>query len=212
MSKKNGFGKIDSNPRKEKAKTQKLYLILAHPHDDKLIRKYDIMGSTSNVYTVNISNVPTCTCPDFTVRHNKKCKHIWFVLIRILQATTQLQEIDQYNDVQLKKMFINIASKVEAQFQAGDAVVNKYNKYKQLKINGDGKVTPTKIDDEDNCPVCLCNLLDDEETLIYCQYYCGHSVHKDCFEVYSKKQASKKCLYCLHDWEKSVDSQYINLA
>ncbi|RYQ85296.1 hypothetical protein Ahy_B10g104817 isoform B [Arachis hypogaea] len=39
-----------------------------------------VFGATGNVYTVNLSSTPSCTCPDRTT----PCKHILFVLIRVL--------------------------------------------------------------------------------------------------------------------------------
>ncbi|KAL2346948.1 hypothetical protein Fmac_000948 [Flemingia macrophylla] len=39
-----------------------------------------IFGATGNVYTVALSSTPSCTCPDRTT----PCKHILFVLIRVL--------------------------------------------------------------------------------------------------------------------------------
>lgn len=68
---------------------------LAQPVADRIIRAlrhrirllhrpnagtFHVLGATCNVYTVTLMATPTCTCPD----RKKPCKHILFVLIRVL--------------------------------------------------------------------------------------------------------------------------------
>lgn len=43
-----------------------------------------ILGVSGNVYTVTISKVPRCTCPD-AQKDGMICKHVFFVLLRVLQ-------------------------------------------------------------------------------------------------------------------------------
>ena len=73
--------------RIERCFTDNLYLVESIPQNSKEEKKriYLIMGSTGNVYSVVITNKPTCTCPDFRQR-KKRCKHIYFVLIRIMKV------------------------------------------------------------------------------------------------------------------------------
>ncbi|CAH2073024.1 unnamed protein product [Thlaspi arvense] len=69
--------------------------LLAQPVADRIIRAlrhrirllhrpnaatFHVLGATCNVYTVTLTATPTCTCPD----RRKPCKHILFVLIRVL--------------------------------------------------------------------------------------------------------------------------------
>ncbi|CAN0907216.1 Mitogen-activated protein kinase kinase kinase 1 [Linum grandiflorum] len=53
-------------------------------HDLRLLHRSEssffVLGATGNVYTVSLTSVPSCTCPDRT----SPCKHIFFVLIRVL--------------------------------------------------------------------------------------------------------------------------------
>ncbi|KAG2300565.1 hypothetical protein Bca4012_012296 [Brassica carinata] len=50
--------------------------LLSRPND----ATFHVLGATCNVYTVTLAATPTCTCPD----RKKPCKHILFVLIRVL--------------------------------------------------------------------------------------------------------------------------------
>jgi uncharacterized Zn finger protein len=42
-----------------------------------------VLGATRNVYTVTVGRVPSCTCPD--AAKGNLCKHILFVLMRVLK-------------------------------------------------------------------------------------------------------------------------------
>jgi len=39
--------------------------------------KFDLAGSTGNVYQVTVSKIPDCTCPDS--KKGNQCKHIIYV-------------------------------------------------------------------------------------------------------------------------------------
>ncbi len=47
-----------------------------------LSEDFKVLGSTGNVYTVRIAQLPTCDCPDGTKGNH--CKHILFVFTRVL--------------------------------------------------------------------------------------------------------------------------------
>lgn len=49
--------------------------------------EFEIAGSTGNVYNVTIAQQPTCTCPH--AEQGKQCKHVVFVLARVLRAKPQ---------------------------------------------------------------------------------------------------------------------------
>ena len=48
-------------------------------------RRYIVLGSTGNVYTVCIGELVSCTCPDAEKGH--VCKHQLFVFLRVLRVT-----------------------------------------------------------------------------------------------------------------------------
>merc|ERR1712151_692915 len=43
-----------------------------------------VLGSTGNVYEVEIGPSPCCDCPDF-LRRQSPCKHVLFVYLRVLR-------------------------------------------------------------------------------------------------------------------------------
>ncbi|CAI5946304.1 unnamed protein product [Closterium sp. NIES-64] len=45
---------------------------------------FHVLGATGNVYTVTISQQPSCTCPDYG--NGNLCKHVLFVLLRVLHV------------------------------------------------------------------------------------------------------------------------------
>jgi hypothetical protein len=53
-------------------------------------QKFDIAGSTGNIYNVTIGRNPNCDCMDARFR-GQKCKHINYALIVILKAPVYLQ-------------------------------------------------------------------------------------------------------------------------
>ena len=70
--------------RIDRAGQQRLYLIgnEDQSRENYLAQKFDVLGSTGNVYSVCIAQVPTCTCPDFA-KGNIICKHVLFVYLKV---------------------------------------------------------------------------------------------------------------------------------
>ena len=61
---------------------QRFFLIDREKQEGALSEKFLVLGSTGNVYTVMIKHVLSCDCPD--ALKGNHCKHILFVLIRVL--------------------------------------------------------------------------------------------------------------------------------
>lgn len=197
--------------RKNRGLTQKIYLIMTHTYNnDVLERSYDVMGTTNNVYNVIVKSQPACTCPDYMNRQ-RRCKHIYFVLSRIMKVQQDKVDKVEYSDSDLKYMFEHIPYITE------NLRVNALTaeKYKQLKMNNNGEVSMRKIDDEDECPICLDLFYMNTDDITFCRYSCGNVIHKTCFDRYTTKQTKDciKCVYCRQPWFKhnSVSSQYINI-
>lgn len=204
-----------TNERKNRGQQQRIYLVLTHAFDDKILeRQYDVMGTTGNVYSVRIEKTPTCTCPDYQTRHNR-CKHIYFVLSRIMKVKSDQEDIKEYTDADLIDMFSNVPQITET-LKVGIDKMIKYNNLKNRTINGE--VPMKKLHEDDICPICLGDIYDCNEPLIFCRYSCGTPLHEDCFVRYTSHQknqsydAIKKCLFCLKPWEKDKnEGQYVNL-
>lgn len=186
--------------RKARGLNQKLFLIESIDND-VMKRQYVIMGSTGNVYTVSITNTPSCTCPDHQQRKNI-CKHIYFVMLKIMRVPDG-KEKNNYTDEELMDMFKNIPATTTTLY-VDDKTRQKYNKEKNKVIG-----TSQKDKDEDVCPVCLDDIGNGEE-LDYCKYSCGKNIHSECFKMWTK-QNKQVCVFCRGDWNVDNDG-YINLS
>src|SRR3989337_1997485 len=111
--------------RKQRAKTQNLFLI--ETKDIENSKEYTVMGSTGNVYKVIISNKPTCTCPDYKLR-KRRCKHIYFILIRVMKVKEDEEETSVFSSEALELMFKNIP-KITENLIVNKNIKDKYNKY-----------------------------------------------------------------------------------
>lgn len=191
--------------RKKRGKSQRIFLILTHESDKDYERKYEVMGTTGNAYTVTVNARPSCTCPDHTTR-NRRCKHIFFVLTRIMKVREDQEDIEKYTEDDLEEMFENIPNITENL----KVNVTQLNRYRTLQKNKNGEVDRKEIDDDEMCPICLGDMLDCDEELSYCRYYCGTNIHKECFDMYNSKQYSIKCLFCHNNWIEEKKN-YINL-
>ena len=188
--------------RKDRGLAQKLFLIETVPVENPYTRKYVVMGSTGNVYKVEIKKVPSCTCPDHATRH-KRCKHIYFVLMRIMNVIKPFDDKPEYTNDDLDIMFSNIPS--ITQILCVDDNIKK--KYQNEKTTVETGVAQKSTDDL--CPICLDDL-ENGDVLEHCKYSCGKPIHKVCFEMWSK-QSGANCVYCRKAWLKEGGDKYINL-
>jgi len=194
--------------RKNRGKEQRIFLVMAHDFvENSLERNYDVMGTTGNVYTICICQFPTCTCPDFKSR-NKRCKHIYFVLSRIMKVSEDREDVKNYTNEELTDMFNKIPD-ILNNLKVDSHLVNMYLK---IKKKPNGEIEQQDITAEMICPICLENLTETNEPMVYCKYSCGIPIHELCFEMFNKKKADVKCLLCQKDWNKPTDNRYIKLS
>ena len=90
------------NDRKIKGSSQNIFLIETIMPESEKEKKFDVMGSTGNVYTVTIKDIPECTCPDFRLR-NKRCKHIYFILIKVMKTHNEDEDIYEEDDLKIER-------------------------------------------------------------------------------------------------------------
>jgi len=203
---------MNINSRKQRGLTQKLFLIETLPIIDNniLIREYSVMGLTGNVYKVSIKNVCECTCPDFQVRH-QKCKHIYFILMRVMQIATTHSDTHQFTDDDLKLMFTMIPPITDT--LCIDPITRK--KYDVHRISHSGIASDKSLavmkGKDDLCPVCLDDIVNGEE-FDYCKTSCGRCIHTQCFKMWSM-QNGKFCVFCRGAWaNNNTDTlNYVNL-
>jgi len=195
----------EPNERKQRGLSQKIFMI-EYRKNSEFDMEFDVMGTTKNAYTVKINKTPTCSCPDHTTRH-RRCKHIFFVMRRIMKIDEDIEETEKFTNSQLKTMIKNMPN-VIGDLVVTDAIKNKYGSMKNKKING--VVDMRELDDV--CCICFDDL-DNGDEIDYCKYNCGKPIHKECFEMYCAMK-QQKCLICGNQWinEISEDNSYINLS
>jgi hypothetical protein len=187
------------------AVTQKLYFI-EEKSVDECSREYKIMGSTGNIYTVTISEALTCTCPDYKLR-KVQCKHIYFVLVRVLKVKSQFINLKKMSKVDLMVLF---ASKLNLD---GSIVISadKKEKYdKAISANTTASNETDRKKNDDICPICLDDILDLKDAY-YCKQSCGKNVHIECFNMWAKSKGTI-CVFCRVLWsDEKTNCKYINL-
>ncbi|KAG7004661.1 3'-5' exonuclease [Physcia stellaris] len=145
----------------------------------------DMAGSTGNIYRITICQEPRCTCPDNKKGH--QCKHIVYVLHKVLKAPENLQYQLALLSSELREIFAS-APTVSSQPSTDSASNRK-------EVTGD-------------CPICFTEFEPDTEDIVWCKAACGNNIHKGCFEQWAKSQKGKevRCVYCRTPWQGDPES------
>lgn len=152
------------------------------------MEEVDLAGSTGNIYTVRITHVPECTCPDFRINRNPQCKHILYVLLKVLKAPEPLHYQAAFLTSELDEMFDHAGPLPTETVHAEDK---------------DGKRKPI----EGDCPICCEELSQETEAIVWCQAACGNNLHKTCFDQWAATKGHDQvtCPYCRTQWQNEVD-------
>jgi hypothetical protein len=177
------MNKLYDEERINRAKTQRIYLINRDINDD--FAMFEVMGTTGNIYFVELDGNPTCTCPDFTQRSNR-CKHILFMLVKLFNVPNPYQ--NKFTVKEIKK-YIKKYKEILMQF----TVDYDYDDISKL----DPDIGPKCVDD--NCVVCM-DPLSNGEKYIYCKKFCGRCLHVDCYTHLIMKNPALKCPYCMQEF------------
>ncbi|OBT74884.1 hypothetical protein VF21_06749 [Pseudogymnoascus sp. 05NY08] len=152
------------------------------------VEKFDMAGSTGNIYEVTIDKKPKCTCMDATIRGNQ-CKHIIYVLVNVLKAPEHLQYQQALLSTELKEIFEH--APVTPQSSNGSEDTSHPGKRKPI---------------EGDCPVCVIEFKPSDE-ILWCKAACGNNIHKTCFDQWAKsKPGPVKCVYCRTVWKEDDDA------
>ena len=197
--------------RKQRGKTQKIYLIECTPVS-KYVKKYAVCGTSMNIYKVTIQKNPICTCPDHQTRH-RRCKHIYFILLRVMKVKPKMEDVKEYTKKNLTSMFQNIPL-ITNNLIVQNNIINKYNRYKKAgKLSNSDDADKYKVKDmrdQEMCPICL-DPIDNGEKVDYCKYSCGNPIHVTCFTMWTQR-FPKNCVYCKANWDKDKNElKYVNL-
>ncbi|KAH7407709.1 putative RING finger domain protein [Cadophora sp. MPI-SDFR-AT-0126] len=154
--------------------------------------KFDIAGSTGNIYQVTICKVPRCTCPD--AAKGNQCKHIIYVMVNVLKAREDLA----YQLALLSKELVEIFANAPMTPQSSDGPPS-------TATDTGGSRKPV----EGDCPVCVMEFdeSDKSEEILWCKGACGNNIHRHCFEQWARsKPGPVKCVYCRTPWKGDEDS------
>jgi hypothetical protein len=178
--------------RISRAKTQRMYLIkrgdIQHGQEGATCSscQFVVLGSTGNVYTVAIQNVPNCTCPDHA--RGNLCKHILFVLLKVMSIDSQSPLIFQaaWLESELRDMFAQFEARLRhlsgasaSAIMANATVRKAFAKMEQghdlEEIVKDTKVARKAVE-EDDCPICF-DAMSSSEATTFCRARCGKCDH-----------------------------------
>eukprot|EP00603_Paraphysomonas_imperforata_P011960 CAMPEP_0114458774 /NCGR_PEP_ID=MMETSP0104-20121206/4858_1 /TAXON_ID=37642 ORGANISM="Paraphysomonas imperforata, Strain PA2" /NCGR_SAMPLE_ID=MMETSP0104 /ASSEMBLY_ACC=CAM_ASM_000202 /LENGTH=230 /DNA_ID=CAMNT_0001631375 /DNA_START=1 /DNA_END=690 /DNA_ORIENTATION=- len=113
--------------RIHRAISQRLYLLdQRDTSNDVLSKRFAVLGSTGNVYEVDICQKSCCTCPDYQRGH--LCKHVLFVFLKVLRVPSGSPLIYQKALLQseLEHIFTNAPRQVTAAVNAKACVSQAY--------------------------------------------------------------------------------------
>ncbi|GAB1311507.1 hypothetical protein MFIFM68171_01717 [Madurella fahalii] len=158
----------------------------------------ELAGSTGNVYTVVVARRPACDCPHARAGH--QCKHVLYVLARVLRAPLEYVYQLALLSSELREIFAGAPplpppAGVDAGKEGED---------------GAGKRKPV----EGDCPICFCELEvagTGGEAVVWCRAACGQNIHEGCFETWAatkRRQAGGgevTCPYCRSVWDGDED-------
>ncbi|KXL46864.1 hypothetical protein M433DRAFT_64993 [Acidomyces richmondensis BFW] len=154
---------------------------------DHPIETIALAGTTGNIYTIVIDKVPSCNCPH--ARKGNQCKHLAYVLSRVLRAPAHLEYQLAFTSAELREIFAGAPLLPSETVGEG-------------KEDGEDKQKPL----EGECPICVCDFEpESREAVVYCRAACGNNVHRGCFEQWAatKKRGGEAvtCPFCRALWE-----------
>ncbi|KAG5979008.1 hypothetical protein E4U55_005670 [Claviceps digitariae] len=168
----------------ERALSQRFYVLqrTRGGTEDCPEEKCEVAGSTGNIYTVEISQTPKCTCPH--ALKDNHCKHIIYILARVLQAPYHHVYQRALLSSELREIFANAPVVDDAKSAEASTASNRKS------IEGD-------------CPICFCPFdAQSPESIVWCRAACGQNIHQECFEMWARtKTGSVTCPFCRSTWQ-----------
>ena len=145
-----------------------------------------LAGSTGNLYTIVIDKRPTCDCPH--ALKGNECKHIVYVLHRVLKAPPHLSYQRAFLSGELREVFDN-------------APPLPGNKAEEGEVEQSGRK-----EIEGDCPICCEEFSGgDKASVTWCQSSCGNNMHKACFDQWARQKRAIggpiTCPFCRAPWK-----------
>jgi len=211
------IGSVEVQKRIKRALEERLFVV-DNLDVSSSCRQFAIMGSTGNVYTVQIGSDVRCTCPDFA-RGFHNCKHLLYVLIRVLRVSrTDPRLVAKRFPAAEVARLLSEAPHVHPSCLADARVRSAYEQIKggatEQQVQDDASGAPkvaathaasagaaplslsgrprTPLDDaEELCAICFDDLTSHDDT-VWCRRQCGKNVHTLCMEVWIKHKQRER--------------------
>ena len=170
---------------RNRALTQRMFALDRQRNNDNPAHPTEtisLAGTTGNIYTIVIDKVPRCDCPHALKGH--QCKHVAYVLSRVLRVRAELQYQLAFISSELREMFAQAPPLPSAPAEE--------------QTSGNRKPI------EGECPICVEDFdVERRESIVYCQASCGNNIHKQCFEKWAatKRGGEVTCPYCRSPWQ-----------
>ena len=197
---------------------------------------FKICGSTKNVYTISFDKLEhtlKCNCPDMSshcITHNCLCKHIVFVLLRVLKYyDTDVYSTLKWNEEKIAPYFEKLKANNGLLLQDNLITNSELTEKYKLHINSQSKKDKDKDNKENDkfscnvfpedyeCAICydIMDIKDGREKFVGCPT-CKQSFHKLCIKRWLENAVHKNCVYCRSciwsEYNKKQVEEYIKLV
>jgi len=166
--------------RKERGLSERIYLLDAKY--DRSQWNLSVKGSSKSIYKIILSStVIKCKCMDFAIR-KKVCKHLYFILGRILKNSQITNSINSVTDI------------IENYSNISDMLKEVLHNH----VHATGSKDLEKIEYDTNDMCCICFEPFGNETVDQCTMTCKNTFHSECINLWLSK--SDNCPLCRSSW------------
>lgn len=143
------------------------------------------IGSTGTLYTVKIGpETISCTCPDSRTRGQFICKHLIFVLFRVLKVDRNIQ-------------FVRELRKTLTPYE----ITQIYRNSPDVTLHRLPENTIVTQKPLEDCGICY-EAISSDDDVTWCRSVCGNNVHSTCFDMWRKacRGSPLTCVFCRSRW------------
>ncbi|GAA5984209.1 hypothetical protein JCM10908_006091 [Rhodotorula pacifica] len=169
--------------------------------------QFKVLGSTGNLYSVKVGNLPSCDCPDGSKGNH--CKHLLFVFLKVLGVpwTSNLWYQSALLTSELQAIFALARpaprNVLEDRVKTAYEISTGKKKPEEGETAQDGPVKKRIPHDGDSCPICYEDFEPgSEKGLVFCLSIsgCGNALHAECFGKWAKTCKPTTCPLCREKW------------
>ncbi|XP_054792321.1 uncharacterized protein LOC129297976 [Prosopis cineraria] len=186
---------------------------LRHSHNLRLLHRSDatffvLEPPTGNVYTVVLSTVSGCTCPDLYT----PCNHILFVIFGVLGVS--LADVGLHIGTLLPsrvRCLVDLptmpgteaAAELRLRFYELLAALKLKRHQERRRSNNN-----VEVEDGTSCPICLEEMKKEDKFIVACAT-CRNPIHEECLEQWTRSSnnngsinssSSPSCVICRAPW------------